>query len=313
MDKILAVIPVHNRRETTLAILERLRTLATSAFQLDVLIIDDGSSDGTSEAVATRYPDVLILYGDGNLWWGGALNMGFRHGLEHNYEYIYTLNDDIVLNNNTLVELYDAANRLKNTVCSSVILNKDDQILAAGYVFAGFLRKIKSPHKNKHYESLIGDTLPSETLSTQSVLIPVSVLKQGLFIDDVHFPHNYSDINYFDTVRKSGFGLAVVRKSVIRADESSSNYHQLIVSRTTRAIIPTFMNIKYAHNVRTQWNIAGCKYPSTLLRLISFVGLMTPYLTWLGLKILLPNRMLTQLLAARGRIMAPKKAKQYAG
>jgi len=40
---------------------------------IQVIIVDDGSSDRTAEEVAENYPEVTILEGDGNLWWTGAI------------------------------------------------------------------------------------------------------------------------------------------------------------------------------------------------------------------------------------------------
>lgn len=301
MDRVLAVIPVYNRRETTLAVLESLRDLRTTGFMLDVLVIDDGSTDGTAEAVAARFPDAIIVCGDGNLWWGGALNVGFRHALEHGYDYIYTLNDDISLRDDTLDELYKAANRMPDTVCGSMILREDGRILSAGYIFSTFLHKLGNPHKNEGYDSLREDLLPCETLSTQSTLIPFEVLKLGLFIDAKRFPHNYSDLDYFDRVRKSGFRLAVVRSSVIQASESSSNYHLAILNKSLRDILRSFRDVKYAHNLRTQWNIAF-RQTNPVLGTIRFVCGILPYVSWLTLRTVLPRGMLLRLLVSLKRI-----------
>lgn len=303
MDRILAVIPVHNRRETTLAILENLRSQTASNFLLDIAIIDDGSTDGTSEAVASQHPDVTIVHGDGNLWWGGALNVGFRHGLAHGYNYIYTLNDDIVLRTETLEELHKAASTQNNTVCCSICLNSDDVVLSAGFKYSGILRNPKVAYKNVPYKDIQQDRLLSDTISTRSTLMPISVLQQNLFVDDVNFPHNYSDFEYFDRVRKNGFNLAVIRNSIIYSTESSSNYHILIIEKSVIEMLDSFMNIKYAHNLQTQWNLA-CNNTNFVLGLFRFAGLMTPYVTWLFFKVLLPKSVLIQLLVFFGRIPA---------
>lgn len=303
MDKLLAVIPVHNRRETTLAILENLRNLRATGFMLDILVIDDCSTDGTFEAVTARFPNVRLVRGNGNLWWGGALNVGFRYALERGYDYIYTLNDDISLRDDTLEELHKTASRMPNSVCGSVILRHDGRILNAGYTFSAFLHKLKNPHKDKGYDSLRIDFLPCETLSTQSTLIPSAVLKLGIFIDEKRFPHNYSDLDYFDTVRRSGFGLEVIRTSVICASESSSNYHLAILNKSTRDILRSFLDIKYAHNLRTQMNIAF-KSVNPFLGSVRFICNMLPYVGWLALKILLKRETLLRLLVSGRRVAA---------
>lgn len=86
------VIPVFNRRGTTRACLEALAEQTASGFT--VVVVDDGSTDGTSDMIAAEFPDVALLRGDGSLWWSGATNEGVRYALEHGAEFVIALNDD---------------------------------------------------------------------------------------------------------------------------------------------------------------------------------------------------------------------------
>ena len=295
MDRILAVIPVHNRRDTTLRFLQGLGAVKITGFHLDVLVIDDGSTDGTSEEIARRFPQVLVLQGAGNLWWGGALNVGFKYALDHEYNYIYTLNDDMVLRDDTLDELFKAACAMPDTVCHSVVVDENGRVVGAGYVFSRLLHKVKSLHRNEDYSSLNDDYLLCETFSTQSSLIPVAVLRHGLFVDENRFPHNYSDLEYFDRVRLNGFKLAVIRSSVVQAGESSSNYHLFILGKSVSEVLGSFRGVKYAHNFHTQWNLAFVR-TGPALGSVRFIFGMLPYLFWLMLRILLPRKVLASLL-----------------
>lgn len=87
------VMPAHNRREITLA--------AVSACADDgvldwarLLLVDDGSTDGTAAAVRARFPAVEILQGDGTWWWCGATRRGMEWALARGAERIFWLNDD---------------------------------------------------------------------------------------------------------------------------------------------------------------------------------------------------------------------------
>jgi len=66
------IIPVHNRKSLTLACLENLKTNGDLQ-KYQVIVVDDGSCDRTSEEVTANYPEATILKGDGNLWWTGAI------------------------------------------------------------------------------------------------------------------------------------------------------------------------------------------------------------------------------------------------
>ena len=65
------------------------------ASELRVIVVDDGSTDGTREGVAAQFPEVTVLQGDGSLWWAGAMNVGVRAALSRGAEYVLALNDDV--------------------------------------------------------------------------------------------------------------------------------------------------------------------------------------------------------------------------
>ena len=80
------VFPVFNRLEytkKTLAWLSHsIEQCAEPSTMIDIIITDDGSSDGSSDWIHEHYPQIHLLHGDGNLWWSGGVNMAARHALE---------------------------------------------------------------------------------------------------------------------------------------------------------------------------------------------------------------------------------------
>jgi len=93
---IYVVCPVHNRRAVTVRFAERLRDQARAAPRL--VLVDDGSTDGTGDAVRAVLPTAVVLRGDGHLWWAGALQKGLNwlraQGLGAD-DVVVTMNDDI--------------------------------------------------------------------------------------------------------------------------------------------------------------------------------------------------------------------------
>ena len=72
------VTPVYNRRDITLQCLKSLSRLNCEGLQIHTIIVDDGSTDGTSEAIKKDFPEVEIIKGDGNLWFSEGTNVGIR-------------------------------------------------------------------------------------------------------------------------------------------------------------------------------------------------------------------------------------------
>ena len=89
--KIEIVTPVHNRREETLQCLRSLSKVETSGLSLHIVIVDDGSTDGTAEAVAAEFPKVEIVSGDGSLWYTAGTNRGIEAALRHDPDYVLAI------------------------------------------------------------------------------------------------------------------------------------------------------------------------------------------------------------------------------
>ncbi|MGF1461456.1 MAG: glycosyltransferase family 2 protein [Leptolyngbyaceae cyanobacterium] len=112
------IIPVYNRRETTLACLGNLREIGDLE-QYRVIVVDDGSIDGTSISVRTHFPTVTVLKGTGNLWWAGAIAKGMKHAYQKGAEYFVWLNDDTIPSRDTISKML------------SVCLGNPNQIVTA--------------------------------------------------------------------------------------------------------------------------------------------------------------------------------------
>ncbi len=94
----------HDRRDTTLASLDHLAAChRPDGVTLDVILVDDGSTDGTAAAVAARHPAVTILPADGTLFWGRAMHRAFAHAMASGYDGYLWLNDDTMLAPDALV------------------------------------------------------------------------------------------------------------------------------------------------------------------------------------------------------------------
>ena len=107
--RLTAVLACHDRRDKTLACLESLTACRGAAAarglaDVRVILVDDGSRDGTAAAVTQAFPDVRILTGDGSLWWGGAMARGLS-AVGDDSDFQLWLNDDVVLDGDALARL----------------------------------------------------------------------------------------------------------------------------------------------------------------------------------------------------------------
>ena len=124
MKKIAALYTCFNRKEKTLASLSSLddaRKNTDHDFNLDIYLTDDGSTDGTSEAVKKEFPNVNIMYGDGNLFWAEGMRTSWKKAMEKDYDGYLLLNDDVEIYANVFNQLFSAHSYCKNTFGKSGI------------------------------------------------------------------------------------------------------------------------------------------------------------------------------------------------
>ena len=109
MSKNLVIIPTYNEKENIKKIILKVFSLEK---QFEVLIVDDGSPDGTAKIVKDmqkKFPKNLhIQERTGKLGLGTAYIHGFKWGLKNNYDYIFEMDADFSHNPDDLIRLYNA-------------------------------------------------------------------------------------------------------------------------------------------------------------------------------------------------------------
>jgi GT2 family glycosyltransferase len=116
------VTPVHNRRELTLQCLRSLSRIDRTGLDVHIIVVDDGSTDGTADAVREQFPEVEIVQGDGNLWYTAGTNLGIKTALKYNPGYVLCINDDSIFDEKSLREMVGCAERHPRSVIGALLL-----------------------------------------------------------------------------------------------------------------------------------------------------------------------------------------------
>ena len=109
MDSKIVIIPTYNEKENIDAIIRKVFSLPGG---FHILIIDDGSPDGTADIVKglqEEFPEQLhLIERQGKQGLGTAYLTGFRWSLEHGYDYVFEMDADFSHNPDDLLRLYAA-------------------------------------------------------------------------------------------------------------------------------------------------------------------------------------------------------------
>ena len=211
MNRIVALITCHNRKAKTLACLDALfQNPLHEGYLLDVFLVDDGSTDGTEQAVRERYPQVNIIKGDGNLYWNGGMRVAFAAAMEKGFDYYLWLNDDTLLYPTAINSLIATSGELHAKHGKSVIVVGSTQDANDGRLtYGGVIRPNK--WKALYFKLVTPKDVPieCETMNGNCVLIPSAIAKEvGNLAKE--FAHAMGDQDYGLRARYAGFCVWVM-------------------------------------------------------------------------------------------------------
>ena len=230
------ILPVHNRRAITLRCLEHLARTGVLAWA-HVLVVDDGSTDGTAEAIRTAYPAVEVLVGDGHLFWTGAIVLGMRHAVARGANCCVWLNDDS----------HPAPGVVEHLVDQAVI---QGCIAAALNCFVGSVPPIVLPPYRKTRRGLQSITdiqqatgwVAVDATRGNLVAIPRQIIEVIGYPDAAGLPHYFGDIDYTLRANRAGFRCVVDPADLVEEMEHSGNFDEswLTTRRPLRQIWARF-------------------------------------------------------------------------
>ncbi len=258
------VLPVRNRKAYTSAILQQLScqiTDTTDAQTIDVVVVDDGSTDGTVELITNNFGDVHLVKGDGNLWWTGAISTGMDYIQKHLHtDYIVWLNDDITLADDFIPQLIQVCQRNlhKKVITGGIVC---DQSHPDWIVFGGV---IASRPINNMQQFSQTTTLQVDALNGNIAVLPTQLIS-GIGLPNVErFRHYGGDYEYICRAKEAGYKVQLSSQLKATTDWQPNDvirymplWIQWYISRSPAsklAVLKSLTNRKSPHNVEHMVN-----------------------------------------------------------
>lgn len=218
-NKVVVIIPVHNRLEFTKKCLRSLEKQAYRSFE--VILVDDGSTDRTSSFYTKHYPQWKLIKGSGNWWWTKSMHEGVKMALKTTKkgDYILTMNNDCFFNRNYLTNIVKASKDNKRAIVGSLIVyaTKPTKVLDAGVrinwkdnLIYGVASTISDQLKFYADRKIIKNI---DTLPGKGTLVPVEVFYKIGNFNYKRLPHYIADYEFFCRAKRRGFNLIVSSES----------------------------------------------------------------------------------------------------
>lgn len=202
------LITCYNRKQKTLDFLDSLiKQDYLKKHKVDIFLLDDASSDGTSDAVINKYPFVKIVKGTGQLFWAGGMRAIWRHAIAvKNYDLFFLFNDDITLFDNAFENLmrhYTERNKEGVMLIGSTLSAESKKLTYGGNLFynlkhSNYYRVV--PNENEFIQCHSGN-------ANILVVDKFTVEKIGIFPDN--YVHCLADFDYTLTAYKNGIDVVI--------------------------------------------------------------------------------------------------------
>jgi GT2 family glycosyltransferase len=213
--RVTALLTCHNRVERTLACLRSLtHQTGTDGVQVDVFLVDAGSSDGTVRAVRDRFPTTNVVERGAELFWNGGMRVAMALAYERDPDLYLWLNDDVVLDPGSLGDLIETCmslSRSRGTPCIVVGSTRDP--LSGRITYGGVARS--SRWRPLRYERVEPGPHPrmAETMNGNVVLIPREVVRRVGTLASV-YTHGMGDFDFGNRARRAGCEVWVAPGSI---------------------------------------------------------------------------------------------------
>ena len=215
--RIAALACCRNRREMTLSSLSDLSRQQgrNKTFSLSVFLVDDASSDDTSQAVASHHPDVTVIPGNGSLYWAGGMRYGWETILsKQRFDFLFVFNDDIRLYSFALSHLLEVAREFPNADQPFAVVGTVVDPRTGIPTYGGRKRSSRfHPLKFAHLIVPNNEVQQADVFNMNAALIPRSALESIGFLAP-YFVHSGADFEFGLRLRQSG-GVILVPPGVV--------------------------------------------------------------------------------------------------
>lgn len=206
--RIATLISCHNRKEKTIACLDALfKNTLSEGYSLEAFLVDDGSTDGTEQAVRERYSKVNVIRGDGSLYWNGGMRVAFATVMKKGFDYYLWLNDDTHLYPNAISVLISTHERLSKVDRAPLIIvgSTQDQDIAT-LTYGGMNRVSRWNPLRMGKVMPQKEAVQCDTMNGNCVLLSRSVAKLVGNLDG-SFTHSMGDMDYGFRARELGCNI----------------------------------------------------------------------------------------------------------
>ena len=215
------VIPTYNRKDKLARLLESILNSNYPKDKIEIVVIDDASTDGTYDEIQEKFPGVNVIRNEKELLTSGSRNVGIKNT---SGKFIFLVDDDNVVDQNTISDLIKAMiDNEKIGVAGPIMYYYNDPniIWCAGIRRNYITSKITVIGRDEIDRGQFKQSLESEDFPN-AFMIRRKAIEEVRMFDEVNFPIHYEESDFCQRVRKAGYKIITIPSAKVWHDIPSS-------------------------------------------------------------------------------------------
>ena len=195
-------------------VIECLQSLEKQVYRtFEVVVVDNGSTDGSQAAIRQDFPAVTLIENIANLGFSEGNNVGIRYALEQGADYVLLLNNDTTVDEKLLTELVQAAesdDRIGAAGPKTYFYDAPQTLWAAGGLICFGVDAVRMRGWNRLDTGQYDDTLEVDYVPGCGLLAKAATIQDVGLLDPEYFAY-YEDADWCLRTRQRGYSIHYVK------------------------------------------------------------------------------------------------------
>jgi len=209
--KVFAIILNCNHASETIECIESLSRQTFS--NLQILVVDNGSEDGSPQIIAAKFPAVTQINLPENLGFSRGINAGISHALTSGADCLFIINNDTILDLSCIETLVSSIK--ENTGILAPIIfyqSQPDKVWSIGGKLSPLTLDMHTHDTTQRTQVDLPESLDQDFVTGCGMLIPRKTFDEVGYFDEKYFLY-YEDIDFCQRVRSTGLKIVVIKRA----------------------------------------------------------------------------------------------------
>lgn len=216
------IIPTYNRKKKVLRLIESILKSYYPKNKLEIIVVDDASTDGTYEEIKKRFPSIKILRNEEEKLLAGCRNIGIK---ESTGDFVLLIDDDNIIDKRMITCLVQCIEANPNVgICAPLMLYyKTNTIWCAGIKRNMLTSRTVFLLNGKNFKCVnLPEIIHSDDFPNCFLLRSEIVKKYRLLFDEKNFPMHYDETDFCYRVKNLGYDIVCCTKAMVWHDARRS-------------------------------------------------------------------------------------------